>query len=107
MSFDLARKVADCVLFEGYVLYPYRASARKNQVRWQFGVLVPPSYRDQDTGEWSDQQTECLLEPAGAGGSHPVVRIKVRFLQVQAKTVEEVVPGSQPPEFRSCNLLKT
>ena len=100
MSFDLARKVADCVLFEGYVLYPYRASARKNQVRWQFGVLVPPAYRDQDTSEWSDQQTECLLEPGSATGSDPVVQIKVRFLQVQAKTVEEVVPGSEPPEFR-------
>lgn len=100
MSFDLARKVADCVLFEGYVLYPYRASARKNQVRWQFGVLVPPAYRDQDTGEWSDQRTECLLEPGSASGANPIVRIKVRFLQVQAKTVEEVVPGSEPTAFR-------
>ncbi len=41
MSFDLARRVADTVLYEGYVLYPYRASSPKNQVRWQFGVLVP------------------------------------------------------------------
>ena len=36
--------VADAVLYEGYVLYPYRASAPKNQVRWQFGVLAPPPY---------------------------------------------------------------
>ena len=40
--FALARQVADAVLFEGYVLYPYRASAAKNRLRWQFGVLVPP-----------------------------------------------------------------
>ena len=36
--------VADAVLFEGYLLYPYRASAQKNQVRWQWGVLVPQGY---------------------------------------------------------------
>ena len=40
--FAVARAVADAVLYEGYVLYPYRASARKNQMRWQFGVLAPP-----------------------------------------------------------------
>ena len=31
------------------MLYPYRASAQKNQVRWQFGVLVPPGSRDEPT----------------------------------------------------------
>ena len=40
-----ARAVADAVLYEGYLLYPYRASAAKNQVRWQFGVVVPPATR--------------------------------------------------------------
>ena len=35
--FAAARSVADAVLYEGYVLYPYRASAQKNQLRWQFG----------------------------------------------------------------------
>ncbi len=39
---DHARAVADAVLYEGYLLYPYRASSRKNQCRWQFGVLGPP-----------------------------------------------------------------
>ncbi|MGH9072785.1 MAG: hypothetical protein ACRDZQ_01495, partial [Acidimicrobiales bacterium] len=39
--FARARLVADAVLYEGYVLYPYRASAQKNQARWQFGVLAP------------------------------------------------------------------
>ncbi|MGH9061955.1 MAG: hypothetical protein ACRDZY_20940, partial [Acidimicrobiales bacterium] len=41
--FAAAKGVADTVCYEGYVLYPYRASARKNQLRWQFGVLAPPS----------------------------------------------------------------
>ena len=39
--FEQAQRVADAVLWEGYVLYPYRASAAKNQVRWQYGVLTP------------------------------------------------------------------
>ena len=53
--------VADAVLFEGYLLYPYRASAQKNQVRWQWGVLVPQGYGT-DSGETSANRTECLLE---------------------------------------------
>ena len=43
MSLDPARAVADAVLYEGYLLYPYRATSTKNQVRWQFGVLGPPA----------------------------------------------------------------
>ena len=39
-----ARRVADAILYEGYLLYPYRGSSQKNQVRFQFGVLMPPSY---------------------------------------------------------------
>ena len=42
MTLDLARLAADAVLYEGYLLYPYRSTAAKNQVRWQFGVLGPP-----------------------------------------------------------------
>ena len=40
-----ARAVADAVLYEGYLLYPYRANSRKNQSRWQFGVLGPAGRR--------------------------------------------------------------
>ena len=38
-DWDRARAVADAVLYEGYLLYPYRATSSKNQSRWQFGVL--------------------------------------------------------------------
>ncbi|MGH2708577.1 MAG: hypothetical protein ACRDJK_09825, partial [Actinomycetota bacterium] len=89
MTFELARKVADSILYEGYVLYPYRASANKNQMRWQWGVLMPPAYHDLDVSEESFSQTECLLE---SHGPDTVVQIKVRFLHTQAKTVEEVEP---------------
>ncbi len=46
-----ARTVADAVLYEGYLLYPYRASSDKNRTRWQFGVLGPPGAADRGLGE--------------------------------------------------------
>ena len=75
---EAARKIADAVLYEGYLLYPYRASAVKNQVRWQFGVFVPPGFTS--TEEPSACQTECLVD----GGE--VVHVRSRFLHVQART---------------------
>ncbi|MET7301808.1 hypothetical protein [Embleya sp. NPDC005575] len=85
--FAAARQIADAVLFEGYVLYPYRASAAKNRMRWQFGVLVPPAW-GQGSGEHHDQRTECLLEPrAGANLS-----VELRFLHAQRRTVQQVGP---------------
>jgi hypothetical protein len=84
--FELARKVADAVLYEGYLLYPYRASAAKNQARWQFGVLMPRLWSEHGPDEPWATQTECLLEPEEA----TTVRVLVRFLHVQAKTVEVV-----------------
>ena len=91
--FAIAREVADAVLFEGYVLYPYRASAAKNQLRWQFGVLVPGSSRadEQDgeggapDGEHSAQRTELLMEPRGEDAT---VDVELRFLHTQRRTVQ-------------------
>ena len=75
-----ARQVADAILYEGYLLYPYRGSARKNQSRFQFGVLMPPAYRDVDDCEPSASQTECLLEcPEDAA-----VTVFARFLHPEA-----------------------
>lgn len=82
--FAVARQVADAVLFEGYVLYPYRASAAKNRLRWQFGVLVPPAW-GAGCEEHDFQQTECLMEPkAGA-----TLAVEVRFLHAQRRTVQQ------------------
>jgi hypothetical protein len=79
-----ARQVADAILFEGYLLYPYRASAQKNQERFQFGVLMPPAYRGVDEHEPSGTQTECILEcPADAQ-----IMVLARFLQLQRRSVQ-------------------
>jgi len=83
-GFELARQVADAVLFEGYVLYPYRASSQKNHLRWQFGVLVPQRWSESGPAEPWSNQTEVLVEPK----PDATLRLKLRFLQAQAKTVE-------------------
>lgn len=83
-ALDAARAIADAVLYEGYLLYPYRASAAKNQVRWQWGVLMPPSYLDSDTGERAGTRTELLAEPAAGAELH----VRTRFLQLQRRVVE-------------------
>jgi hypothetical protein len=90
MSIERARKIADAVLYEGYVLYPYRASSGKNQVRWQFGVLAPREWSDAGGCEHSWCQTECLVE---AGRGEFEIAGKVRFLQIQRRIVEELVDG--------------
>ena len=82
MNLDAARSIADAVLYEGYILYPYRASAQKNQSRWQFGVAMSPGYAAVDPSEKSFLQTECVFEHTG----QPTVEVVVRFLQVQRRT---------------------
>jgi hypothetical protein len=85
-----ARQVADAVLYEGYLLYPYRQSAQKNRTRFQFGVLMPPDYRAVDDCEPSACQTECLLEcPDDAS-----VEILIRFLHFQRRTVQCIEPDT-------------
>ena len=82
-ALDHARQVADAILYEGYLLYPYRASAQKNQERFQFGVLMPPGYAQVDPGEPAASQTECILEPKAA----TELIVRARFLQLRRRTV--------------------
>ncbi|MGY4868563.1 hypothetical protein [Mycolicibacterium elephantis] len=79
-----ARAVADAVLYEGYLLYPYRAGSRKNQSRWQFGVLGPPGAADTGIGEDSSLSAQVLLRPHGL----PWISGAVRFLQLQHRGTE-------------------
>jgi hypothetical protein len=83
-----ARRVADAILYEGYLLYPYRQSAVKNQARFQFGVLMPPGYAAVDPHESAASQTECLLEC----GADAQVTVVARFLQFQDRIVQAISP---------------
>ena len=81
-TFEDVRPLADTVLYEGYVLYPYRADDAKNRVRWQFGVLAPSALSAVDPSERSRLRAELLLD-----GRPSRVFLRVRFLQVQRRTV--------------------
>ena len=101
-------QIAKAVLYEGYMLYPYRPSSVKNQQRWNFGVLCPQSYSEAQKGSeaWT-MQTECLVEGSAMTG----LEVRVRFLQLVARTVgeltmpvNELLPG-EVPEFRLVERL--
>jgi hypothetical protein len=79
-----ALAVANTVLYEGYILFPYTASAKKNRIRWQFGVLVPRAYEAIGTGEPSQAQTEIVLECS----DQTQIDVLVRFLQVETRWVQ-------------------
>jgi hypothetical protein len=95
VNLDPVRRIADAVLYEGYILYPYRASAQKNRSRWQFGVVMAPGYAVADPSESSFTQTECVLEHTG----QPTVEVILRFLQVQRRTTEGTAPGAAGPAW--------
>ena len=88
MSIDQVKAVADAVLYEGYLLYPYRASSRKNQSRWQFGVLGPPNAVAGAFAEEHRMEMQCLLEPDPASPAPASVVVRLRFLHLQVRSVE-------------------
>jgi hypothetical protein len=81
-SWDRARAVADAVLYEGYLLYPYRGTSSKNQSRWQFGVLGPPGAADAGLGEDDTLAAQFVVDGAQA------ITLVVRFLQLQHRRAE-------------------
>ncbi len=91
MNLTLARAVADAVLYEGYLLYPYRASSRKNQMRWQFGVLGPPDAAAAGLGDESSMSTQCIFtkdtDPSEAPAEPAKFVVHLRFLQLQRRQV--------------------
>lgn len=93
MNLALVEKIANAVLYEGYILYPYRPSAVKNQQRWNFGALCPRNYSEAQSGTeaWA-MQTECLVE----GGQDTTLDLKVRFLHLLERLVCVANPECGP-----------
>jgi hydrogenase maturation protease len=99
MNEALVSKIVRAVLYEGYVLYPYRPSV-KNQQRWTFGVLHPRSYSQKHGGgdAWATE-TQCLLQ----GDDQTLLTVTVGFLHLQDRLVgklehprSELLPGDEP-----------
>jgi hydrogenase maturation protease len=108
MNQALVDQVAAAVLYEGYILYPYRPSV-KNRQRWTFGGLYPRAYSEAQGGAdaWA-MQTECLV----AGDTHSALAVRVRFLQLVERTVGELarplteLPDGVEPAFRPVEVLE-
>jgi hypothetical protein len=108
MNRTLVQRIADAVLYEGYVLYPYRPSV-KNRRRWTFGGLHPEAYcQAQRAGDAPGNQTECLVRGSPATAFEAIVR----FLHLTARIAGEIVPplaewpaGAEPP-FRPVETLR-
>lgn len=86
MNRALVDRIANAMLYEGYILYPYRPSLR-NRHRWNFGGLYPEPYC-RDIGESAINQTQCLIKGT------PATRIEVviRFLHLTARIIGEIDP---------------
>ena len=108
MNRALVDRIADAVLYEGYVLYPYRPSV-KNRQRWTFGGLYPAAWcAAHGSGDASTMQTECLV----LGGTRTTVKTTVRFLhllecggadcQPRQEAVERRIEGE---ELLLCSLV--
>ncbi len=91
MSQSTLDRLVAATLYEGYILYPYRPSSVKNQVRWTFGGVHPRAWSEASSGTdpWTTQ-TECLLRVTDATS----VSVRVRFLQLVSRTIGRLDPPS-------------
>ena len=84
---DALERIVEAVLYEGYILWPYRRSAKKNRQRWTFGGVYAPAFvAAADSGDVSCVQTQCLVT-----GEAPLVDVELRFLQVVQRRVAQVL----------------
>ena len=91
---SLLNQIVEAVLYEGYILYPYRASSRKNQQRFTFGRVHPEAYHlDQKGAEPCALLTQCLVKhPAGTAFE---MHINVRFLHPLRRQIAALEPNGE------------
>src|ERR1051325_10611877 len=83
---EAVEQLANAVLYEGCILYPYRSSSTKNRQRWNFGTLYPQLCEEVLQGrEDYKQQTECLV----IAGERAKLFVRVRFLHFIERVVEK------------------
>ncbi|HEX6482896.1 MAG TPA: hypothetical protein VF043_28975 [Ktedonobacteraceae bacterium] len=90
MNLEQVKEIANAVLYEGYLLYPYRQSAIKNRTRWTFGVVYPREYSEANGGiePWT-MHTECLVE----GQANDItLDVTIRFLHLLVRTAARPNP---------------
>jgi hypothetical protein len=104
MNSALVDRIAEAVLYEGYILYPYRPSSIKNRQRWNFGGLCPRSYAEAQGGnERSSSQTECLVLATGGA----TIRVQLRFLHLVSRQAAELTSAGEPCESADLRPVET
>lgn len=84
MNLPLVNEVVEAVLYEGYILYPYRPTAKKNRQRFTFGRVYPYVYSVAQNGaEPFVMRTQCLL----SGKEETRLEVSVRFLHVTSRQI--------------------
>jgi hypothetical protein len=84
MNLPQVNEVVQAVLYEGYILYPYRPTAKKNRQRFTFGRVYPHDYSVAQNGaEPFVMRTECLL----SGKDESRLEVSVRFLHVTSREI--------------------
>ena len=108
MNLHRASAIVAAVLYEGYILYPYRPSSIKNQQRWTFGGVFPEDYANSGGGDPCATQTECLLR----GDVRTAVEVRVRFLHLVTREVGSLperlaeLPATGEPRFTPVESLE-
>lgn len=88
MSHDGIAALAQALLYEGYLLYPYRASSVKNSHRWMLGTLYPRAFaEDQRENDPWFMQAQCLVHRE----SDAEIDAHVRFLHLTEQPRERQV----------------
>ncbi len=102
MNTALVDNIVKAVLYEGYMLYPYRPSAVKNRQRFNFGVVYPQAYSEAQRGtDACTMQTECLVE----GNEATQCMVRVRFLRMVDRSVGKLrEPASDLSALTAANI---
>jgi hypothetical protein len=96
MNFDAAEKIAAAILYEGYILYPYRPTAVKNRQRWNFGTLYPRSYAE---AQRPVESFRLVVECLAVVDADARLDVRISFLQLMGKrqcSAETQQPLSDP-----------
>lgn len=81
-AFAPVARLAEALLYEGYLLFPYRAGALKNRARVSFGELAPE-------GSCTFRRTAQTAEIPLAGGQSLRITARVAFLQPVRRRVRD------------------
>ncbi len=92
MNFDDAEKIAAAILYEGYILYPYRPTAIKNRQRWNFGTLYPRVYAE---AQRPPEPFRLIAECIAVADAKASLDVRISFLQlVPTQNTDELTDPS-------------